>query len=323
MDDDDDDALSDDREWSLGFLERARRDDDLEAWRFPSKAGGAPAWMDPVRVPRASALETNEGERMAFLCQVYAPVDAEASAFHRTVYVFVNGTRGGETHARGGARAFRGQLPRANAFYGWDPVAEGEAGRALTAEETATRRARCDWWDASAAATKTYPEYELVVETEERGEGDAMGGGECVDGDVGGDMTAEEIDAIEAAVVDEDMEQLATFHVMLKNDPEQVLRYCPEPGAKPLWPSVTHAPNTDNIPHCERCGAPRKFEFQILPTIISQLGVDAESDSALDFGSIAVYTCSKSCAPVACDEGDDRTGAYAEEYVLVHPPLNQ
>ena len=130
-------------------------------------------------------------------------------------------------------------------------------------------------------------------------------------------------DRIEAAVVDEDMEQLATFHVMLKNDPEQVLRYCPEPGAKPLWPSVTHAPNTDNIPHCERCGAPRKFEFQILPTIISQLGVDAESDSALDFGSIAVYTCSKSCAPVACDEGDDRTGAYAEEYVLVHPPLNQ
>ena len=80
MDDDDDDALRDDREWSLGFLERARRDDDLEAWRFPSKAGGAPAWMDPVRVPRASALETNEGERMAFLCQVYAPVDAEASA---------------------------------------------------------------------------------------------------------------------------------------------------------------------------------------------------------------------------------------------------
>ena len=104
MDDDDDDALSDDREWSLGFLERARRDDDLEAWRFPSKAGGAPAWMDPVRVPRASALETNEGERMAFLCQVYAPVDAEASAFHRTVYVFVNGTRGGRD-AREGRRA--------------------------------------------------------------------------------------------------------------------------------------------------------------------------------------------------------------------------
>ena len=37
-----------------------------------------------------------------------------------------------------------------------------------------------------------------MVETEERGEGDAMGGVECVDGDVGGDMTAEEIDAIEA-----------------------------------------------------------------------------------------------------------------------------
>ena len=110
---------------------------------------------------------------------------------------------------------------------------------------------------------------------------------------------------------------------MLKNDPDQVLRYCPEPGAKPVWPSVTHAPNTDVIPCCERCGAPRKFEFQILPTIISQLGVDAESDYALDFGSVAVYTCSKSCAPVPCDETNRRTGAYAEEYVVVHPPLNQ
>ena len=139
-DDGDDDALSDDREWSLGFLERARDDDDLKSWRFPSKAGGAPAWMDPVRVPRASALTTPRGERMAFLCQVYAPVDAETSAFHRTVYVFVNGTRGGETHASGGARAFRGQLPRANAYYAWDPVPEGGAGRALTAEETAARR---------------------------------------------------------------------------------------------------------------------------------------------------------------------------------------
>lgn len=33
-----------------------------------------------------------------------------------------------------------------------------------------------------------------------------MGGVECVDGDVGGDMIVEEIDVIEVVVVDEDME---------------------------------------------------------------------------------------------------------------------
>jgi len=238
---------------------------------------------------------------------------------------------GGETHGPRGCRAFRGQLPRENAYYAWDPLPEGMLGRELSREEMDARRARCDRWDVSAseceaelrAPPTTYPEYELVVETEERDEMDESEAMKYVNGMGGEDMTADDVEEIEAEVVNKDMEQLATFHVMLKNDPDQVLRYCPEPGAQPVWPSVTHAPNTDVIPCCERCGAPRKFEFQILPTIISQLGVDAESDYALDFGSIAVYTCTRSCAPVPCDELNRRTGAYAEEYVVVHPPLNQ
>ena len=324
------DALSDGREWSLGFLERARDETTTRRERFPSKAGGAPAWLDPVRVPYDEELRAEDGETLDFLLQVYAPVDEEPTAFHRTVYVFASSS-GGETHGPRGCRAFRGQLPRENAYYAWDPLPEGMLGRELSREEADARRARCDRWDVSAreceaemrAPTKTYPEYELVVETEERDEMDASEAMKYVNGTGGEDMTADDVEEIEAEVVNKDMEQLATFHVMLKNDPDQVLRYCPEPGAKPVWPSVTHAPNTDVIPCCERCGAPRKFEFQILPTIISQLGVDAESDYALDFGSVAVYTCSKSCAPVPCDETNRRTGAYAEEYVVVHPPLNQ
>ena len=324
------DALSDGREWSLGFLERARDETTTRRERFPSKAGGAPAWLDPVRVPYDEELRAEDGETLDFLLQVYAPVDEEPTAFHRTVYVFASSS-GGETHGPRGCRAFRGQLPRENAYYAWDPLPEGMLGRELSREEADARRARCDRWDVSAreceaemrAPTKTYPEYELVVETEERDEMEASEAMKYVNGTGGEDMTADDVEEIEAEVVNKDMEQLATFHVMLKNDPDQVLRYCPEPGAKPVWPSVTHAPNTDVIPCCERCGAPRKFEFQILPTIISQLGVDAESDYALDFGSVAVYTCSKSCAPVPCDETNRRTGAYAEEYVVVHPPLNQ
>lgn len=52
-------------------------------------------------------------------------------------------------------------------FYGWDLVVEGEVGCVLMVEEMVMWCVRCDWWDASAAATKTYLEYELVVETEE------------------------------------------------------------------------------------------------------------------------------------------------------------
>ena len=85
------------------------------------------------------------------------------------------------------------------------------------------------------------------------------------------------------------------------------------------------------MPPCPRCGAPRTFEFQILPQIINHLKVDSELHSAADFGSAAVYTCSKSCAPpdpgedgcvVGLDGDLEVSGAYAEEVVLVHPPLN-
>jgi hypothetical protein len=39
---------------------------------------------------------------------------------------------------------------------------------------------------------------------------------------------------------------------------------------------------------------------------------------------MAVYTCSKSCAPPPGESqaGEDVSVAYAEEIVLVHPPLN-
>jgi len=328
------DALDDGLEWSLGFLERIEDEDEkrrvLSRHAFPSKAGGAPAWMDPVRVPFDEELRTGRGDTMDFLLQVYAPVDEETSAFHRTVYVFVSAD-GSKTHEAGGCRAFRGQLPRTNVYYGEEPLRDGEVGRELSAEEEAQRMGRCDRWDVTvseaAAAlrppTKTFGEFELVVETEERTSPDDTEGMKYVNGNVGDDMTEEDLDEIEAQAVDKDMEQLATFHVMLKSDPEQVLRYCPDDRAKPLWPSVTHAPRTDNVPCCPRCGAARKFEFQILPTIISQLGVDVESDFALDFGSIAVYTCSKACPPTSCDENSRKSGAYAEEYVVVHPPLNQ
>lgn len=103
VDDDDDDA--DDLEWSLGFLERPIDVEALRRHHFPSKAGGAPAWLDPVRVPYEEELRTARGERMDFLLQVYAPVDEEHSAFHRTIYVFVSPHGGGRTR-----RAARGRF---------------------------------------------------------------------------------------------------------------------------------------------------------------------------------------------------------------------
>jgi len=146
---------------------------------------------------------------------------------------------------------------------------------------------------------------------------------------VGDDVSEAEVRSLERAQ-DKNQVQLSQFHLRLRRtDPTQVLRYCFDEGAKPLWPSVSDAPeqNERTVPPCPRCGSPRRFEFQVLPTLVNHLDVDSELNSAVDFGSIAVYTCAKSCAPPASDgtrgvAADGKSEAYAEECVLVHPPLN-
>lgn len=48
--------------------------------------------------------------------------------------------------------------------------------------------------------------------------------------------------------------------------------------------------------------------LQVMPQLINYLGVDASSNTAPDWGTIAVYSCPASCQTPA---------AYAEEFVWV------
>ena len=74
----------------------------------------------------------------------------------------------------------------------------------------------------------------------------------------------------------------------------------------PLWFSQHHQPEPADIVPCERCGAPRAFEFQIMPQALNfvlpggKSAVAAVDDSrvSLDFGTVAVYTCTRSCVGV-------------------------
>ena len=105
-------------------------------------------------------------------------------------------------------------------------------------------------------------------------------------------MSAAELLDLERSIQDKDQVQLSKFHLRLKRsgDPAHAIRYRFDDGAKPLWPSVTHAPEVSKrtVPDCPRCGSPRRFEFQVLPQIFYHLGVDSELHSA-DFGSVAVH----------------------------------
>jgi len=93
------------------------------------------------------------------------------------------------------------------------------------------------------------------------------------------------------------------FRKRIEHDPEQILRY--QRGGTPLFVSAEFAPKESDIPHCS-CGSKRIFEFQIMSQILIYLSLDSVADSP-DWGTLLVYTCSKSCAA--------GTGAYVQEYL--------
>lgn len=75
------------------------------------------------------------------------------------------------------------------------------------------------------------------------------------------------------------------FLARIAREPSQVLRY--DRGGKPLW---FRERSKRKIPKCAACGAPSRFEFQIMPQLVHFLRHDK-----LDFGLIAVFTCQDSC----------------------------
>jgi Programmed cell death protein 2, C-terminal putative domain len=130
--------------------------------------------------------------------------------------------------------------------------------------------------------------------------------------------------------VPEKLRFMLAFQDKLQQLPAQVLRY--EYEGEPVWPappSVVASGLTASVkgkakvpvrtsaefervcvPACESCGATRKFEFQTMPPLLSFLNVDentVEGTQAIasrgdqimlggmDWSSVLVYSCSKSC----------------------------
>ncbi|XP_042733212.1 programmed cell death protein 2-like [Lagopus leucura] len=87
-----------------------------------------------------------------------------------------------------------------------------------------------------------------------------------------------------------------TFHKFMKRIsvcPEQILRY--SWGGQPLFITCPPANFDSSIPACSNCGSNRIFEFQLMPALVSMLRGDA--DLSVEFGTVIVYTCERSCWP--------------------------
>ena len=84
---------------------------------------------------------------------------------------------------------------------------------------------------------------------------------------------------------------LSKFYKKVNIFPTQVIRYS-RYGSPVLF---TEKPNEMSIPKCRLCGAKRVFEFQLMPALIPYLLLDDKECEYVEFGSVLVYTCSKSC----------------------------
>ncbi|XP_067665340.1 programmed cell death protein 2-like [Haliotis asinina] len=79
------------------------------------------------------------------------------------------------------------------------------------------------------------------------------------------------------------------FMKRIKRCPEQVIRY--HLGGTPLPISASSLGPRP----CPVCGAARVFEVQLVPSLVPYLCQHKEQGPVVEFGTVLVYTCSKSC----------------------------
>lgn len=103
------------RDIDLAFLEPLAPSWKFTSKYFPSKVGGRPAFLSLAPVIDAEQVTCSRCKQtMRFVLQIYAPIDAKPSAFHRTLLVFACGR---QTECANEVRCFRSQLAKENRFY--------------------------------------------------------------------------------------------------------------------------------------------------------------------------------------------------------------
>lgn len=363
-------------EVTLGFAEKPKHPGSLLRHLFPSKAGGVPAWLDPVDLPSEKSFTCGFcKEPLQFLLQIYAPISEKESTFHRILYVFMCPSmscllkdqheqwKHNEENLCRSVKVFRCQLPKSNPFYSSEPPKRNGVDKPSTtgaplccwcgswkgdkicsscksARYCSAKHQSMHWRSGHKnecfkvinspesspssiangkskvkaaekhASSSLWPEYEIIIEDE------------CTfDSEISEDDSSLAALAFKNSKMDQTYQFLAekfeadidkniwaSFQERIVKAPEQVLRYCRDPGAKPLWPLSIGRPSEADIPSCKYCKLPLSFEFQIMPQLLFYFGVKNELDS-LDWGTIVVYTCSASC--------DASVISYKEEFAWV------
>merc|ERR1719318_976819 len=246
---------------------------------------------------------------LSFLLQVYSPDNNSDTAFHRSLFVFICTTSScWEQGKESPVAVLRSQLGRSNQYYPWDPPEEKDGWRECIKVHYCSGKCQRAHWKAghklnckSGGNTESPGVSSLLlpeglIESEPEPKNNVMDDiGQNVDQyrDVveGGGVTAtsKELEEVEAGQ-EEDV-ACEKFRLRVARAGDQIIRY--ERGGSPLL--CTSSPALGPPPPCELCGAPRMFEFQVMPQLLFELKLGLDADSCLDWGSIYIYSCSSSC----------------------------
>ena len=306
---------------------------------FPSKVGGLPAWLSLSGLPTAEQLQCGVcSGPTKFLLQLYCPIEKE-ECFHRTLFLFV--CPKGECSKRNESsnfRVFRDQLPRENAYYSANaPVWVEE-----NSENPSPDQSILCWYCHCYASNKCAKCHKATYCSKAHQTADWKGGHKAECGKIeglpaprNGSFFAESEIVIESYIEEESEEEESSsddetpsslevelekfarkekkdsewkrFKAFCDDNPDAVVRH--DRDGRVLHVSVQHNSTTRLLP-CEKCGADRRFEFQVLPQLLNTLKLDAVGDS-IDWGTITIFTCSADCASSLPERG-----CYIQELVL-------
>ncbi|GFZ13759.1 zinc finger (MYND type) family protein [Actinidia rufa] len=274
MDDDDDDEDEEEVPVTLGFVEKPKNRWSLLRQLFPSKAGGVPAWLNPINLPSGRSRQCDIcGQPLQFLLQVYAPLAEKEFAFHRTLFVFMCPSM---------ACLLQDQHEQ------WKRQPE-KASRRRPEPWMSTNHGRGNVINMIAMKTQ-WPEYEIINEDESELEIEISEDNRYANSLVSAGSQMDEamkslLDNFEG---DGDRKSWATFQECLSRAPDQVLRgtprcthgtstgprcgdladaqarYCRIERVKPLWPMSSGRPSKTDIPNCSYCGGPRMFRIPVV-----------------------------------------------------------
>lgn len=269
---------------------------------------------------------------------VNVPFINSAQNFHRTLFVFVcKNPECCHSNSNENFKVFRNSLQRANKFYPYDPPedkpdptfslnnwtnlcnlcgckSEKQCSKCKSIYYCSREHQILDWREGhkkeccdSCKERKSkllFLEWEIITEPEEIKENIVSEEEELQkfrklqeEGKTGTMKDVSEAELDEHASTDKD-KAFAHFKKRISCHPDQVIRY--QRGGEPLW--IARKPLPETIPDCNYCGGQRKFEFQIMPQMLTML-----KENNLDWGVVIVYTCVNSCI------GGD---SYKEEFVF-------